>query len=75
MIPLGTRRENVLVLLCSRKELEDFRKFQQHQGKTYTARDILLAAAEITATFRQADVAKTLEDLSERAEATEIYPL
>lgn len=68
-------RRNVVRVAFNKHQEEQFRRFESKAGQIYTARDILIAAADIAGTFGDKETEKKLEALSGRAEATEMYPL
>lgn len=68
-------RRNVVRVAFNKHQEEQFRRFESKAGQIYTARDILLAAADIAGTFRDTQTERALEKLAERAEASETYPL
>lgn len=65
----------VLRVAFNATQEEQLRRFETKRGHLYTAREILIAAADIAGGFGDHETEKKLEKLSERAEASEVYPL
>lgn len=65
----------VVRVAFNQQQEEQFRRFSSKAGQIHTARDILIAAADIAGSWGDTTTELALEKLSERAEANEVYPL
>ena len=68
-------QRRVLRIAFNPAQEEQLRRFQNKAGQIHTAREILIAAADISGQLGDSETEKKLEALSDRAEATEVYPL
>lgn len=70
---LSSRR--VLRVAFNPQQEEQFRRFSSKAGQIHTARDILIAAADIVGSWGDTETERKLEQFADRAEAKEVYPL
>lgn len=70
-----SRQRRVLRVAFNPAQEEQLRRFQSKAGQIYTAREILIAAADIAGQLGDPETEKKLEKLSDLAEANEVYPL